>query len=89
MGVGIRDRGRSPKLERRRRSERMRERSRKARAKSEERVERREGVFRVVGVDWLLVEEEREGQRAVIVGESLKSRFVPRTEVVNGRSQAL
>lgn len=70
--------GRSPKTERRRRSARIAERSLSARAKSMDRFSRRLRELRDVTSSfesWVV--EEKEGQRAVIVGLSLKLRFVP------------
>ena len=74
--VWIREMGRSPKAERARRSVRMRLRSWIARAKSDVRVERRSMSLRDV-TSRFDFSDEKEGQRAVMVGLNLNSRFVP------------
>ena len=51
------------------------ERSLRARAKSMDRLSRRPRVFRVMEESW--PELEKQGERAVMVGLSLKLRFVP------------
>ena len=51
------------------------ERSLRARAKSIDRLSRRPRVLRVVEEFW--PEDEKQGERAVMVGLSLKFRFVP------------
>ena len=79
LGVCVREMGRSPKVERARRSTRMRLRSWIARAKSDVRVERRSVAFRDV-MSKLDFSDEKEGQRAVMVGLILNSRFVPFVE---------
>lgn len=76
MGVWVSEMGKSPKVDRARRSVRMRLRSWIARAKSDVKVERRSMLLRDV-MSKLDLSEEKEGQRAVMVGLILKSRFVP------------
>ena len=74
-GAVVRETGRSPKRERRWRSVRITERSLRARAKSMDKLSRRPRVLRVVVESW--PEVEKQGERAVMVGLSLKLRFVP------------
>ncbi len=74
-GVVMRVMGRSPKRERRWRSVRITERSLRARAKSMDRLSRKPRVLRVVEESW--AEVGKQGDRAVMVGLSLKLRFVP------------
>ena len=53
----------------------MMERSLRARAKSTDRLSRRPRALRVMEESW--PELEKQGERAVMVGLSLKLRFVP------------
>ena len=71
----VREMGRSPKRERRWRSVRITEKSLRARAKSTDKLSRRPSVLRVVVGSW--AEVEKQGERAVMVGLSLKLRSVP------------
>ena len=80
--------GRSPKAERARRSVRMMLRSWIARAKSDVRVERRSMSLRDV-VSKLDLSDEKEGQKAVMVGLSLNSSVVPLVEEDMGDSQCV
>ena len=82
-----REMGRSPKVERARRSERMRLRSWTARAKSFARRSMwlRDGVSKLD----LSPVVEKEGQRAVNVGLTAKTRLVPLVEEDIGDSQCL
>ena len=92
VDVGTRVMGRSPKVERRRRSARMRNRSRRARATSEARLSRRLISLREVMLvveDCVVLGWEKEGERAVMVGLSLNSRFVPRVDLACDCSHAL
>lgn len=84
----VREMGRSPKAERARRSLRRRLRSWIARAKSDVKVERRSMSLRDV-VSKLGLLEEKEGQRAVMVGLSLNSRLVPFIEEEMGDSHCV
>ena len=87
-GVCVREMGRSPKVERARRSMRMRLRSWIARAKSDVRVERRSMSLREVASKFGF-SDEKDGQRAVMVGLSLNSRFVPFIEEDIGDSHCM
>ena len=88
LGVCVREMGRLPKVERARRSMRMRLRSWIARAKSDVRVERRSVALRDV-MSKLGFSDEKEGQRAVMVGLILNSRFVPFVEEDMGDSHCV
>ena len=88
VGVWVREMGKSPKVERARRSMRMILRSWIARAKSDVRVERRLTSSRVV-VSNVGFSEEKEGQRAVMVGLSLNLSVVPLAEEDMGDSHCL